>query len=162
VTRDELRNALLDPRAIGVGMLAMLGTAVLLGVPSDVIPNPWFTREIAVDAFDVVTLVCLSMLAGALAATYAIAVGPTAAAGRTGVGSGLLGFVAVSCPVCNKAVVALIGTAGASGWFASLQPVLGALAIALAAAALLVRLRDIRRGACPLRAPAVARQRASA
>jgi hypothetical protein len=52
--------------------------------------------------------------------------------------------------VCNKIVVALAGTAGASGWFASVQPILGLAAVALASAALIVRVRAIRSGACPM------------
>jgi hypothetical protein len=65
-----------------------------------------------------------------------------------GIGSGILEFFAISCPVCNKIVLALVGTSGASGWFASVQPLLGAIAIALASTALVVRVRAIRRGTC--------------
>jgi hypothetical protein len=123
-----------------------------------VIPNPWFTRQIPVDAFDVLVLIALSVLTGALAATYALASGPTAAAGRSGIGSGIVGYFAIGCPVCNKIVIGLIGTSGAAGWFADAQPFLGAVAISLAAAALIVRVRAIRRGACsvPSRAPSSA------
>jgi hypothetical protein len=135
-------------RAAAVGVLAALGTAAVIGIPSDVIPNPWFTRQIAVDGFDVVVLIALSLLTGALAVTYALASGQTTTAERAGVGSGIVGFFAVSCPVCNKIVVGLIGTSGASGWFASIQPLLGVAAVALATAALVVRIRAIRRGAC--------------
>jgi hypothetical protein len=135
-------------RAAALGALAAIGTAILIGIPSDVIPNPWFGREIAVDGFDVFVLVALSLLTGALAATYAGTSGLTGSAERAGVGSGIVGFFAVSCPVCNKLVVALIGTSGASGWFASIQPVMGVAAIALAGAALAVRVRAIRRRAC--------------
>jgi hypothetical protein len=137
-------------RAAAIGALAAIGTAVLIGIPSDVIPNPWFGREIAVDGFDVFVLVALSLLTGAVAATYIHTSGLTGSAERAGVGSGIVGFFAVSCPVCNKLVVALIGTSGASGWFASIQPVMGVAAIALAGAALAVRVRAIRRGACAM------------
>jgi hypothetical protein len=126
---------------------------VVIGIPSDVIPNPWFTRQIPVDGFDVFVLVSLSLLTGALAVTYAIASGPTVAANRSGIGSGVLGFFAISCPVCNKIVLALIGTSGASGWFASIQPLLGIAAIALASTALVVRVRAIRRGTCSVASP---------
>jgi hypothetical protein len=138
-------------RAVGFGVLAAIVTAAIIGIPTDVVPNPWFTRQIPVDGFDVFVLVCLSLLTGALAVTYAIARGPTATADRAGFGSGVLGFFAISCPMCNKVVLALIGSSGASGWFASLQPLLGVAAIALASAALVVRVRAIRNGSCPVR-----------
>jgi hypothetical protein len=140
-------------RACSVGLLAAVGTAAIIGIPADVIPNPWFRREIAIDGFDVIVLVCLSLLTGALAVTYALARGRTVVADRVGVGSGVLAFFAITCPVCNKIVLALIGTSGASGWFASVQPLLGVAAIALATAALVFRVRAIRSGACPVVAP---------
>ena len=137
-------------RAASYAGLAAAGVALILGIPSDVIPNPWFDRQVPVDAFDVVTLVLLCLLTGALAATYAFAGGRTAVAERAGLGSGIVGLFAISCPVCNKLVLALVGASGASGWFASVQPLLGALAVILAATALYVRVRAIRRGECEL------------
>jgi hypothetical protein len=61
--------------------------------------------------------------------------------GRPAAAGGLLAILAVGCPVCNKPVLLLAGTSGALGWFAALQPVLAALAIALLVAALVARLR---------------------
>jgi hypothetical protein len=137
-------------RAAAIGMAGAVGTALLIGIPTDVIPNPWFGREIPVDAVDIIVLIALSLLTGALLATYALA-GPTpASAERAGIGSGIVAYFAVGCPVCNKLVVALIGTSGASGWFAAIQPALGVAAVALAGAALFFRVRSIGRGECPL------------
>jgi hypothetical protein len=133
---------------LGLGTLAGAGTALVIGVSTDVIPNGLFSREIPVRPFDVIVLVALSMLTGALAATYALA-GPSGVAEqRAGLGAGFLGWFAVSCPVCNKLVIALIGVSGATGVVEPLQPALGALAVALAAAALVARVRAMRRGDC--------------
>ena len=123
---------------------------MIIGVPTDVIPNPAFGRQTPVHAYDVVVLVALALLAGALAATYAMTGHPAAGAKRAGVGSGVLGWLAVSCPACNKLIVVLLGASGATTTFAPLQPALGAAAVALAAAALAVRVRSMRRGACPV------------
>ena len=137
-------------RAAATGVLATLATAVVMGVPTDVVPNPWFERKLATTPFDVVVLVALSLLAGALAVTYAIPAAAVASGARTGIGSGILGWFAISCPACNKIVVVLVGASGATGWFAALQPVLGVGAVGLAVAALAARVRAIKRGACPL------------
>jgi hypothetical protein len=142
-----------------VALVAAGATALLIGIPTDVVPNPWFGREIGVRTFDVVTLVALSVVTGALVATYTLAGDSGAAVPRSGIGSGILGWFAVGCPVCNKLVVALLGVSGATGTFAPLQPLLGTAAVLLATAALVVRLRAIRRGSCPL--PAGARARSS-
>ena len=138
-------------RSVGLGGLAALGTALIIGVSTDVIPNGLFSRQIPVRPFDVVVLVVLSLLTGALAATYGLAAPSGVANQRVGVGAGFLGWFAISCPVCNKIVVALIGVSGATGVVEPLQPALGALAVALAAAALAARVRAIRRGACAMR-----------
>jgi len=138
---------------MALAVLGALGTALLVGIPTDVIPNPWFGREIGVRSLDVVVLVALSGVTGALLATYAVAGPSGAGVPRAGVGSGIVGWFAIGCPVCNKLVVALLGVSGATSTFAPAQPVLGVAAVALAATALVLRVRAIRRGECPLPAP---------
>jgi hypothetical protein len=137
-------------RPVVTAVLAALGTALVIGIPTDVVPNPWFEREIGVRPADVVVLVALSGLTGALAATYQVAGATGGGAPRAGIGSGIIGWFAVGCPVCNKIVVRLLGASGATSTFAPAQPALGAAAVALAAGALVFRVRAIRRRACPL------------
>jgi hypothetical protein len=129
-------------------------TALAIGLPTDVLPNPWFTRMTPVNAVDYVFWPLTSLLTGALVATYVL---PSASAAgaerRAGVGAGLLGWLAIGCPVCNKIVVLLLGSSGALTYFAPVQPVLGALAVTLAAGALTVRLRGFFSGCELTRAP---------
>lgn len=73
-------------------MLTALATALLIGIPTDVVPSPWFSREIDVRTADVVVLAALSVLTGALAATYTVAGSSGANVPRAGIGSGLLGW----------------------------------------------------------------------
>jgi hypothetical protein len=134
-------------RPLALGTLAALGAAVMLGVPTGVIDNPWFVRKVPTRA---VVLVALALIAGLTAATYARPAGKGPALGRVGIASGVLGWFALSCPLCNPFVVALLGATGATGIFARLQPALGAVAVALGAGALALRIRAIRRGACPV------------
>lgn len=102
---------------------------------------------------DVLVLVVLSVLTGALVATYAVAGAAGAGAPRAGIGSGIVGWFAIGCPVFNKLVVTLLGASGATSTFAPAQPFLGVAAVALAATALVLRVRAIRRGTCPMPAP---------
>lgn len=66
-----------------------------------------------------------------------------------GVG-GLLSFLAVGCPTCNKLVVLAVGTSGALDWFAPAQPLPALVSIGLLGLAVRVRLRD--RVSCPIAA----------
>jgi hypothetical protein len=132
-------------------LVALAGTVVAglaLGIPTDVVPNPWFTRMTPVETDQYVYWVLTSVLTGALVGTYVLS---RRLATRQALGSGFLGLLAVGCPVCNKLVVLLLGFSGAFQYFAPIQPYLGAAGVALAALALAVRLRAWRRScALPL------------
>ncbi len=127
--------------------------AILIGVPTDVLANPWFTRMTPVRPQDYVFWPATSILVGMLLATYVLPSLRTRSAGRrVGIGSGVLGWLAIGCPICNKLVVALLGVSGALSYFGPLQPWLGSLGVALAAIALVVRLRTFTHG-CRTSAP---------
>lgn len=68
-----------------------------------------------------------------LGATIALKRRGNRAADTSVVGGGLGTFLAIGCPVCNKIVVATLGTAGALNVFAPLQPLLGVASLALIA-----------------------------
>ena len=124
--------------AVGGG----LATLVLIGVPTVLIPNPWFGREIPPRPLDYIVFALTVLLVAALAATYAWPLAcPTRERSLT-VG-GLLSFFAVGCPVCNKLAVLALGWSGALTYFAPIQPLLGAVAVLLLAATLIARLRPI-------------------
>lgn len=119
------------------------GVLLVTGIPTDLIPTPLFRRPIAATWWDYPIWALTAALAGLIAATY---VGPRARESRASrpklaYGGGLLSFFAVGCPTCNKVAVVALGVGGASTTFAALQPILGLAALALLAAALVVRLR---------------------
>lgn len=134
-------------RALLFGLGGGVLSAVVIGIPTDVLPNPWFTRMTPVRPLDVVFWSLTSVLLGALAATASVR--SEGREGTVGAGSGVLGVLAAGCPVCNKLVVALLGTSGALSTFAPLQPAIGAAGLLLAGGALVVRLRALRRASCP-------------
>lgn len=143
------------PRQFGVAALAAVGVALLIGVPTDVIPNPVFGRPVPVTWWSYPTLIVTAVLGGLLAATYVRQPTPDDvpsiqfddlddldAPTRTGSVAGLLSFFAVGCPVCNKLVIVAIGTTGARHWFEPLQPALAAVSIGLLWWAVRARLRN--------------------
>lgn len=138
-------------RRWGAAVAAGLVTAVAIGVPTDVIPNPVFGRPVPVTWWSPPVLVLTAVLSGLLFATYVrepgdeVEVDRSARAGGIG---GLLAFFAVGCPVCNKLVLVALGTTGALELFAPIQPLLAVGSLVLLAVALRVRLRNAR--VCPL------------
>jgi hypothetical protein len=139
-------------RSVSAGIAAALATMAVVGISTDVISNPWFTRKVPVETFDWLVLIAISLLTGALVVTFVLGRDSLVGA-RTGVGSGVLGWFAVSCPLCNKIVLLLLGTSGATSLFEPVQPMLGAIAVLLAVGALVVRVRMLLRGSCPVPAP---------
>ena len=143
--------------------------ALVIAIPTALIPNPIFGREIPPTWWSWPSLVVSSVLGGLLVATYVRdpAINPPSpdagdlggaqvgdeddedrANQRRGTIGGVLTFFAVGCPVCNKLVLIALGSAGAITWFEPIQPILQAVAVALLGWALFARLEGER--SCPL------------
>lgn len=123
-------------RAVVAGAL----TLVIIGVPTDIIANPWFSREIPVRWWEYPVLAATCLLT---AAWFGIrTVRPDDEGGRTGAyGGAALALFAVGCPVCNKVVLLAIGTSGALGVWAPIQPYLAVVSLVLLGAAVAYRWR---------------------
>jgi len=147
----------LDRRFWIAALLGGIGSLLALGLPTALIPNPVFARQIAAEPWAYVAWLATAPLAGLVLATYlapAAGAGGSAAAAPERSGSlaslaGLGVFLAVGCPVCNKVALVLLGTSGALTVFGPLQPILGAASIAALAVTLWWRLRT-RGRACAL------------
>lgn len=140
-----------------IAAVAAMVVTLLVGLPTDVIPNPVFGRPVDVTWWSYPVLVITGMLGGLLAGTYVrddrfmgaeeLTTDDQRVARRGGF-AGLLSFFAVGCPVCNKLVVIALGTVGARQWFEPIQPVLAVLSIVLMVVALRSRLRNAT--SCPI------------
>lgn len=123
---------------------------VLVAIPTVLIPNPWFTREIPPTAWSWPVLIVTGVLAGLVAATYVARkdVNRNERMGALGTAGAIAAFFAVGCPVCNKLVLLAIGYTGALQFFEPFQPYLAAGSVGLLAAALVLRVR--RERSCPI------------
>lgn len=138
----------LDWRFWVVTVIATAGSLVLLGVPTAVIPNPFFVRMTPTEASNLAIWLVSAPMIGLLVATY---VGqPTHSGSHPGAESGtgratlggIAAYLAIGCPICNKVVVAALGVSGALNYFAPVQPVIGAASVALLGGTLAWRLRN--------------------
>ncbi|MDN4481987.1 hypothetical protein [Demequina lignilytica] len=125
-------------------------TYLLIALPTDLIPNPVFGREIPPTAWSYWALGLSAVLSGLVTATYVAT--PEEAQrpreGRLGMAGALVTFFAVGCPVCNKLVLLALGYTGAIQFFEPIQPYLAAGAIVLLAWAFVARVR--RESSCVL------------
>ncbi|HSP28202.1 MAG TPA: hypothetical protein VLN74_06600 [Ilumatobacteraceae bacterium] len=131
-----------------VAAVAAGAIALVIGLPTDVIPNPVFGRPVPVTWWSYPTLIVTAVLGGLLAGTYVrrdaapATVDEIDTPTRNGGVAGLLSFFAVGCPVCNKLVIVALGTTGARQWFEPIQPLLAVASIVLITWALRSRLRS--------------------
>lgn len=154
-----------SPRRWAVAGISGLIIAVLVALPTAVIPNPVFGRAIDVTWWSYPVVVLTGILGGLLVVTYVRepsvehtgtrvpegsdrtlpdAVGDEMAkdpAGRLGAAGALVSFFAVGCPVCNKLVLLALGASGAVTWFGPIQPVLAVVSLVMMTVALRLRLR---------------------
>ncbi|MGV0838364.1 hypothetical protein [Mycolicibacterium thermoresistibile] len=110
--------------------LAGAAVMVLIAVPTDILNTPWFTREIPVRWWEYPTLAAIGVLTAMWVGIRPRTGGP----GGSGAAGGIaLAAFAVGCPVCNKLILAAIGTTGALGIWAPMQPILAVMSVALMA-----------------------------
>jgi hypothetical protein len=131
-------------RAVPYGLVA----AVFIAVPSDLIDTKFFGRPVPIRAIDYVILAVTAGLIGLILAIQVPKSDETESQDTRTIWGGFVSFLAVGCPVCNQAVVALIGTSGALAWWAPVQPFVGLAAVALLLYTLRLRLRTYELVAC--------------
>jgi hypothetical protein len=146
-----------------VAAIAAIASMLLVALPTAVIPNPVFGREIEVTWWSYPVVLLTGILGGLLIATYVRpGAAPTPPAEsdddpgdevdrpmKLAAVGGLVSFFAVGCPVCNKLVLLALGASGAISWFAPVQPFLAAASIVLMVWALRTRLRNVTSCAVP-------------
>lgn len=149
-----------------VAVIGGLLTGLLVALPTAVIPNPVFGREIGVTWWSYPVVIVTAALGGLLIATYVrprgVGVDPEEAAesedrdraSTLGLAGAFVTFFAVGCPVCNKLVLLALGTSGAITWFAPIQGYLALASVALMVVALRARLRGEIACTVPAQPPA--------
>lgn len=133
-----------------IAAAAAVVTVVLIAVPTALLPTPLFGRSVPPEPWSWPVTLLTGVLSGLVLATY-VGGEPTERldrAGRSAGVGGLLAFLAVGCPVCNKVVLIALGSAGALQYFAPVQPWLAAAGVIALAVALLTRLRSAQ--SCPV------------
>lgn len=125
-----------------IAILSSIITGLVIALPTAIIENPIFGRDIAVTLWSIPVLLITSILSGMLFATYirnesSLDEDKSLKLGTAGA---LFSFLAVGCPVCNKIALIALGYSGAIKYFAPVQPYLAILGVVILSYALIKRL----------------------
>ena len=132
-----------------IGVAGGFILSVVVSIPTDVIPNPFFTRSMAVTWWSYPVVIATGVLGALLVGSYVRNDDAPSArddqlerSSRLGLIGATLSFFAIGCPVCNKLVLLALGASGTMTWFAPFQPVLAIASVVLMAIAVRMRLRN--------------------
>ena len=115
--------------AVAAAMFAGLGTAAALW------ENPLFIRMTTTGGFEIALLLSQAALAGVYVGL------PQSRCGRRTAGAGaVIGFLGIACPVCNKILVLLVGSALLLEYYEPVRPYVAVGGVALLAAAIGLKL----------------------
>jgi hypothetical protein len=106
------------------GLLAAAGFA-FIGTLTALWQNPFFGRMTAVAGYEYVLLAAQALLGGVYLAVRT----PICAAKAAGSG-GILGFLGIACPVCNKVLLAIFGSGVLLSYFEPIRLYVGLFGVA--------------------------------
>lgn len=136
VMRADRSRKILKGIAVAVASFAGLGTVSALW------DNPFFIRMTPAGGWEVTLLSALSLLLG----TYVAIRRPFCSVKAAG-GGGVLGFLGVACPVCNKVLLLLFGGELLLAYFEPVRIYVAAIGVVIVLAALLREWVTIRKEA---------------
>ncbi len=137
---------LFGPKGWIAATVGAIAAFVVLGIPTAMIDNPFFIRMIPARDQDYVIWIVSSLLLGIVIGAFAIS--SVKGSGGGAMGSGVLTFLAVGCPICNKLVIVFLGVSGALAYFEPVQLYLGIASVIFLTWTLLLKARSVIR-ACP-------------
>jgi hypothetical protein len=131
-----------SPKRWIVAVVTAVATGVLISLPTAIIENPVFGRDVAVTSWSIPVVILTAVISGLIVATYIRndqSVEEESSIKIGGAGA-FLSFLAVGCPVCNKIALVALGYSGALQYFAPVQPYLALFGVGLLMYALRKRL----------------------
>ena len=95
---------LLTPRRVLKGVIVATATIAALGTVAAIWENPFFIRMTPAGNAEIWILGLLAILIGVF-----VAIRRPACSGKTAGVGGVLGFLGIACPVCNKILLVIFG-----------------------------------------------------
>ena len=129
-----------------IGIISALLIFILVGIPTAVISNKFYTRMIPSTSLDIFFLIASSLLLGSYVGLFFYLKHNKKKQENAYAYSGAASsFVAISCPICIKLLVFIFGAAALMAYLAPLRPYIGFLSLALIGFGLYKEIEIIKR-----------------
>ena len=125
----------LTPKESAKSLLIAGGAFVLIGTVTALWHNPFFTRMTPTSGYELWLLLAESLLLGAYLGTDR-----TKQTGTCSTIGGVLGFLGIACPVCNKILLLLFGSTLLLSYFEPIRLYVGIVGVLLLAFAVYKKL----------------------
>lgn len=132
-------------KSLAKGTAFAVGSFVLLGTVSALWANPFFVRMTPTSGFEIGLLALQAVLLGIY-----VAIPVPACAFKLASAGGILNFLGVACPICNKLLMALFGANLLLTYLEPIRIYLAALGVLVTAVAIVVRWRNFHAVRIPL------------
>ena len=116
----------LTAKEIFLSFLVAGGAFVLMGTMTALWKNPFFTRMTPTSGYELWLLVAESLLLG-----FYFGIRRSKEKGTCSTVGGVLGFLGIACPVCNKILLLLFGSTFLLSYFEPVRLYVGLLGISL-------------------------------
>ena len=117
---------------ISKGLAVALASFIGFGTVASLWDNPLFIRMTPVGDFEILLLTLLSVLLGVY-----VAIRRPFCSAKTATASGIVGFIGIACPVCNKILLLLFGGELLLTYFEPVRIYVAGAGVILAAAVVL-------------------------
>ncbi len=133
-----MKHVHLTPAALRTSLLIAGGAFVLIGTVTALWQNPFFTRMTPTSGYEYWLLTAESILLGLY-----FSIPKAVASGTCSTVGGVLGFLGIACPVCNKLLLLLFGSGLLLSYFEPIRLYVGIVGILLLAFAVQRRLASL-------------------
>ena len=139
-----MQNPLLLNRLkpVALGLAIFTGLVLLYGVPTALIPTPWFVRMVAARPLDYVFLFLNSgLLATYFGLQFSPKQQPRKRSEALATGGALANIFVVGCPICNVLLVSLFGSSAILTYFEPYRGLVGFATAGLLGTAVFMKMK---------------------
>lgn len=119
-----------------LGIAFSVAAFLLYGIPTAIIPNPYFKRMTVTNMLDLTLLILTAVLLGSYLSLHLYSKKQSKSSNIAAATGGFTGIFAFSCPLCNVLLVSLFGSSLLLTYFEPIRPLFGIFTVGILGSAI--------------------------